>query len=120
MGPSRDRSTADGCDANALILLDWYDPRHGVLTGKVFEYLLSPAPIWVVGGALDSPASRLVREAGRGAGLGRVSERIQEAIRLLAAGKLTVFEPNRAFISGLKGEEEARRVLEVLEQSSKH
>src|SRR5262249_14521593 len=33
-------------DASALVLLDWHDPRQGVLTGKVFEYLISPAPIW--------------------------------------------------------------------------
>jgi glycosyltransferase involved in cell wall biosynthesis len=101
-------------DASALILLDWYDPRHGVLTGKVFEYLLSPAPIWVVGGALDSPASSLVRGTGRGVGLGRSPERIRQAIRELAAGR-TATSRNHALIASLAREQQARRFLTLLE-----
>jgi glycosyltransferase involved in cell wall biosynthesis len=101
-------------DASALILLDWYDPRHGVLTGKVFEYLMSLAPIWVVGGAPDSPAARLATEAGRGVALGRDPERIRVAIRELAAGKGSALEPNRAFIAGLSRGEQAQRLLRLL------
>jgi glycosyltransferase involved in cell wall biosynthesis len=101
-------------DASALILLDWYDPRHGVLTGKVFEYLLSPAPIWVVGGAAKSPAAELVQEARRGMAFGRSPERIRMAIQELAAGKAARPEPNRAFIGGLTRQEQARRLLDLL------
>jgi glycosyltransferase involved in cell wall biosynthesis len=101
-------------DASALVLLDWYDPRHGVLTGKVFEYLMSPAPIWVVGGSRTSPAAKLVREAGRGMALGRDVERIRTAIRELTAGKGPRFEPNQAFIASLARGEQARRLLELL------
>jgi glycosyltransferase involved in cell wall biosynthesis len=101
-------------DASALILLDWYDPRHGVLTGKVFEYLLSPAPIWVVGGAVQSPVAALVRQAGRGVALGRDPERIRFPIRELAAGKAVRLEPNRAFIAGLTRQEQAQRFLQLL------
>ena len=101
-------------DASTLVLLDWYDPRHGVLTGKVFEYLLSPAPIWVVGGATKSPAAELVREAGRGAALGRDPARIRMAIRELAAGRSIRPQPNRAFIAGLARGEQARRFLRLL------
>jgi hypothetical protein len=102
-------------DASALVLLDWFDPRHGVLTGKVFEYLVSPAPIWVVGGALYSPAAALVKEAGRGFALGRDPERIRAAIRELAAGKGPRLEPNRAYISGLTRQAQARRFLQLLD-----
>jgi hypothetical protein len=99
-------------DASALILLDWYDPRHGVLTGKVFEYLRSPAPIWVVGGSLNSPAAALVTKAGRGVALGRDPERIRAAIRDPGTGR--ALEPNRAFITGLTRGEQARRFLRLL------
>ncbi|HKB02730.1 MAG TPA: glycosyltransferase [Gemmataceae bacterium] len=102
-------------DASVLVLLDWYDPRHGVLTGKVFEYLLSPAPIWVVGGARDSPAARLVAEAGRGVALGRDVARIRTAIRDLAAGRGPRLVPNREFIAGLARDVQARRFLRLLE-----
>jgi glycosyltransferase involved in cell wall biosynthesis len=102
-------------DASALVLLDWYDPRHGVLTGKVFEYLLSVAPIWVVGGAPGSPAARLVSEAGRGVALGRDVARIRAAIRELAAGRGSALVPNRKFIAGLARDVRARRFLRLLE-----
>jgi glycosyltransferase involved in cell wall biosynthesis len=105
-------------DASALVLLDWYDPRHGVLTGKVFEYLMSPAPIWVVGGSLNSPAAKLVKEAGRGMALGRDPERIRAAIRELAAGKGPALEPNQAFIAGLSRGEQAKRMLQLLDPHS--
>jgi glycosyltransferase involved in cell wall biosynthesis len=102
-------------DASALILLDWYDPRHGVLTGKLFEYLLSPAPIWVVGGSSESPAARLVGEAARGIAFGRDRERIRAAIQKLVAGEKWETTPNRSFIAKLSREEQARRFLEILE-----
>ena len=102
-------------DASALVLLDWYDPRHGVLTGKVFEYLLSPAPIWVVGGARNSPVARLVSDAGRGVALGRDVARIRTAIRELAPGRGTGPVPNREVIAGLARAVQARRFLRLLE-----
>jgi glycosyltransferase involved in cell wall biosynthesis len=102
-------------DASALILLDWYDQRHGVLTGKLFEYLLAQAPIWVVGGSRGSPAARLVREAGRGIPLGRDRECIRAAIRKLNEGEKCDCMPNLAFIATLSRKEQARRFLEILE-----
>jgi glycosyltransferase involved in cell wall biosynthesis len=104
-------------DASALVLLDWYDPRHGVLTGKVFEYLMSPAPIWVVGGSADSPAARLVGEAGRGVAFGRDAARMRAAIRELADGRRVGHRPNHEFVAGLAREEQARRMLRVLDEA---
>lgn len=104
-------------DASALILLDWYDPRHGVLTGKVFEYLLSPAPIWVTGGAPDSPAARLVTKTGRGVSFGRDVGRIRAAIRELSEGRAGRPTPNRELIAGLAREVQAQRFLDLLEEA---
>ncbi|HEX3150226.1 MAG TPA: glycosyltransferase [Gemmataceae bacterium] len=103
-------------DASALILLDWYDPRHGVLTGKVFEYLLSPAPIWVVGGARQSPTAELVIRAGRGRAFGRDDEQIRAAIRSLAAGQPGKIDANQEFIASLTRGEQARRLLRLIER----
>jgi glycosyltransferase involved in cell wall biosynthesis len=102
-------------DASALVLLDWHDPRQGVLTGKVFEYLLSPATIWVIGGTLGSPLAQFVYDAGRGAAFGKDAERIRQAIRELAAGSAKSLEPNRVMIGGLSRAEQARRFLELIE-----
>ena len=84
-----------------LILLDWRDPRHGVMTGKVFEYLVSPAPIWVIGGTLTSPVAQLVAEAGRGVAFAKDVERIRSAIRGLAEGRGRRCESNREMIASL-------------------
>jgi glycosyltransferase involved in cell wall biosynthesis len=103
-------------DASALILLDWRDPRYGVLTGKVFEYLLSEAPIWVVGGPRRSPVARLVVEAGRGLGLGRNVQSIRAAIRELAAGaRPPAAAPNQPMILELSRNSQALRFLKLLD-----
>jgi len=68
----------------------------------------------VVGGSPDSPAARLVREAGRGIALGRDRELIRTAIQKLVAGKKCATTPNQAFIAKLSREEQARRFLEIL------
>ena len=101
-------------DASALLLLDWRDPRQGVMTGKVFEYLLSPAPIWVVGGATDSPVARLVKEAGRGISLGRDVGRMRGAIQALGSSGNSGQQADRKFIAGLSREAQALRFLELL------
>jgi glycosyltransferase involved in cell wall biosynthesis len=100
-------------DATALVLLDWRDPRAGVLTGKVFEYLMSPAPIWVIGGGAHSPAAELVATADRGLALGRDVDCIRMAIRESDGWSA---EPNRDFIAGLTRERQALRFLGLLEQ----
>lgn len=106
-------------DASALVLLDWRDPRQGVLTGKLFEYLVSEAPIWVIGGAVDSPAARLVKEAGRGVAFGKDVDRIRSAVRELASGHTTPCERNRTLIEGLSRTSQARRFLSVIANAGK-
>ncbi len=101
-------------DASALILLDWHDPRHGVMTGKVFEYLVSPAPIWVVGGTRHSPVARLVMEAGRGMAIGKDVERIRTAIRDLATGRGGRLVANQPMIAGLSRAQQASRFLQAI------
>jgi glycosyltransferase involved in cell wall biosynthesis len=51
-------------DADALLLVDM--KSEGILTGKVFEYLVAGPPILVVGGDAQSSAGALVEECKRG------------------------------------------------------
>ncbi|RMG05813.1 MAG: hypothetical protein D6735_04905 [Acidobacteria bacterium] len=51
-------------DADALLHLDI--PSEGILTGKVFEYLVAGPPILVVGGNAQSSVGALVEECQRG------------------------------------------------------
>ena len=74
-------------DANALLFLEFEAPGvDGILTGKIFEYLASQAPIIGVGVSPSSATGVLVEQAGAGQMLGNDVDRIKRyLIRLLRA-----------------------------------
>ena len=50
-----------------LIFLEWSDPSaNGVLTGKLFEYLISGTPILAIGPSENSCSCKLIKESGTG------------------------------------------------------
>jgi hypothetical protein len=63
---SRQDATAIQDEADLLLLLAWHRPTApGVLTGKVFDYLLTDRPILLLGDAADSELSQLLAQHGR-------------------------------------------------------
>jgi hypothetical protein len=63
---SRPEATALQDEADLLLLLAWHRPMApGVLTGKVFDYLLTDRPILLLGDAADSELSQLLAQHGR-------------------------------------------------------
>jgi glycosyltransferase involved in cell wall biosynthesis len=63
---SRPEATALQDEADLLLLLAWHRPTApGVLTGKVFDYLLTDRPILLLGDAADSELARLLSSHGR-------------------------------------------------------
>jgi glycosyltransferase involved in cell wall biosynthesis len=110
--------------ADALILLDWDYASSGVLTAKVFEYLVAAAPILVIGGSVDSAAAALVQRAGRGEHLGHDEARIARALEALIDGTLRApgsgaggglaGKPDREFIASLSRQRQSLRLLERL------
>ena len=64
---SRDQSIAIQKESDILLLLEWSDESsRGVLTGKLFEYLVSGRPILGVGVHPDSEAGLLIARAQAG------------------------------------------------------
>ncbi len=62
------------CEADALLLLLWDDPRErGVFTGKLFEYIGADRPILVIGCA-DGVAASVIRERGLGVSTSKTSD----------------------------------------------
>jgi hypothetical protein len=101
-------------DATALVHLDFPDPRQGVLSGKIFEYMQSAAPVLVIGGALQSPPLELLAQAGRGIGLGRDPERIATALRWLIDEPTRLnLVPNAAVIAELNRDEQSKRLMQL-------
>src|SRR5690606_1202632 len=70
--------------SDALILLESGDASaNGVLTGKLFEYLLAGRPILSLGSRPGSAIGRLLEECGVGVCAGRDEVRICQEIRTL-------------------------------------
>ncbi len=101
-------------DADALLLVDWHDPSQGVLTGKVFEYFQSSAPIALIGGSVTSPLARLVAQANRGHILGDASHLAE----LLAEPSRFATSANCAFLATLTRSHQSLRMLALFDTSS--
>lgn len=72
---SRAEATALQDEADLLLLLAWHRPTApGVLTGKVFDYLLTERPILLLGDAADSELSQLLSKHGRLVGIDAVED----------------------------------------------
>lgn len=103
-------------DGDALILLDWNDPRQGVLTAKVFEYLRAGPPILLIGPAADSPLIRLVvKQAGRGIHVGDDAQRIRKTLIDLIEDPASIqLARNDQFIVTLTRQRQSARLLECM------
>jgi glycosyltransferase involved in cell wall biosynthesis len=105
-------------DASALLLLDWRDPRQGVMTGKVFEYLSAPGPILTVGGAADSTLAQLIRRTGRGFHLGTDEGRITGALLdLLDRPERLRLTPDLRYLADLTRPVQSLRLLERIRRA---
>jgi len=70
--------------ADMLLHLDWRDENsRGVISGKVYEYLVSGRPILLIGGSTQSDLAKLIWSAHAGYVLGDVPESIREFLRVL-------------------------------------
>lgn len=98
--------------ADALLLLDWNDPSHGVLTTKVFEYAALEAPIVLVGRHAESELSLLLRRAGRGGEAFSDPAVLARHLARLASGEITSPRRDQAFIASLTRTNQSLRLLE--------
>lgn len=108
-------------DADALVFLDWHRPDDGILTSKIFDYLIARAPILAIGAAPESPLGDLIRRSRRGTHLGNSPAAIRETLkRLLNEGADCIEaagEPE--VIAGFTRESQALQLLARLEQTLK-
>jgi glycosyltransferase involved in cell wall biosynthesis len=105
-------------DATALVLLDWHDPRQGVMTGKVFEYLSAPGPILTIGGATDSTLAQMIRRTGRGFHLGADEDRITNVlVDLLDNPAQLHLTPDNRVLGQLTRPVQSLRLLERMRQA---
>ena len=97
--------------ADALLFVDWMDPRaEGVLTGKLFEYLAAARPVLCVGNRRDTEAARLIADCRAGV-VASTGDEIAAALTGLARGELRI-TPDRERIAGYSREAQAITLLE--------
>ena len=103
--------------ADALLLIDWTDPLAGVLTSKLFEYLLPCAPILVVGGETSSEVGEIVGLTGRGWHFGQDRAAIRSALEaLIETGHHEPLARDEAAIDAYSRAHQAARYLDLLEE----
>jgi hypothetical protein len=102
-------------NADALIFLDWNDENEdGVLTGKIFEYMFSGAPILGIGASLNTAAGRLIKESETGVLLGTSVEAIANAIKRLIDGEELEYSPKKEILSQYTRETLANKMLKEI------
>jgi glycosyltransferase involved in cell wall biosynthesis len=100
---------------NALILLDWRDPTKGVVTGKLFEYLIGNSIILVIGGKKGSVIDTIVKKAGRGIHLeGDVKNIAEILINMVNNRDILLSERNEKYIQMFSRKKQALRFLELM------
>lgn len=102
-------------NADALIFLDWNDQnQHGILTGKIFEYMFSGTPILGIGASLETVAGRLIQESGTGILLGNDIEAIASIIKKLLNGEKLEYSPRQEILQQYTREALANKMLEEI------
>lgn len=76
-------------DADLLLFLEYESPGvEGVLTGKLFEYLVAGPAIWAVGVGGEHSAGRIIQDHGRGHAFGNDIEALKNALSLMLSNPL--------------------------------
>ncbi len=103
-------------DADALAIFEWTDPKAGVLTGKLFEFLAAGPPILVVGGPSDGSIASVVHQTGRGEALGSEPERIAQSLRRILGTPRAGFSLESPALRRFERSEQAALVLGAIRE----
>jgi glycosyltransferase involved in cell wall biosynthesis len=100
-------------NADALLFLDWSEKSaEGILTGKLFEYLISGRPIMCVGTRKDTEAAKIIEKCGCGAAVSSVEE-IKAYLGKLLNGSIRI-DPNYSEIESYSRDHQARLLLDAI------
>lgn len=101
--------------STALLFLGYESPEtKGVLTGKLFEYMISGRPIIAVGITEDNLAGSLIRESNTGYVCGNDVGKIKDALGRIIGGEQ--LEPDWEFINQFRRDKLVDRLVEIIEQ----
>ncbi len=112
---SRNDSLKAQFESSLLLFLEWNDSTaSGVLTGKLFEYLVSGVPIIAVGIDNKTTAGELIELAGVGK-TAITSEAIKKILLdFIQSGAFSFYQPNVELIKEYSREKQAKKIIEIV------
>ena len=112
---AREVALKEQAGADLLLLLESGRPEaKGVLTGKIFEYMISGKPILSLGSTEDSAIGEIIAETGVGIACGEDSQKIQFTLLQAVEGKIFHFyKPNIEKISKYSRQNQAAEIIEL-------
>ncbi|MDA3902771.1 MAG: hypothetical protein PF441_04890 [Desulfuromusa sp.] len=115
---TRQKALEEQADADLLLLLESGDEAaKGVLTGKVFEYMVSGKPVLSLGSKQDSAIGQLINETGIGIVCEQDLQRIKKCLfDLLCGGKREYFSPKLDKIKAYGREFQSRELLSMIDR----
>lgn len=117
----RDQSIRIQKSSRALLFLEMNDPvAKGVLTGKLFEYIVSGKPIICVGPTREHETGKLIEKTNTGFVCGLDKELIKKAIVQIFRGKQ--LEPDWGVIEEYRRDRTTAKLLGIIEdmRSKRH
>lgn len=113
---SRDESLAVQKRSTGLLFLENDDPSsRGVLTGKLFEYMVSGTPIVAVGITPEHEAGKVIRRTGTGFVCGMDVHSIKDAVMRTVAGE--AFAPDREKIAEYRRDRLVKKLARIIEEN---
>lgn len=112
---SRDVAIAKQADADILLLLESGKPEaKGVLTGKIFEYMVSGKPILSLGSTEDSSIGKIIADSGVGVICENNIEKIESVLMRVIDGKFSdIYDPKIESIAKYERKTQSLKLLKL-------
>lgn len=93
-----------------------FGSTRGVVSGKVFEYLISGAEIMAVGVTDDMLVAEMIEHARAGSSYGQDAERIKERLRRALHGEIARMEPDMSYLDQFRRSVQAKVLINAIER----
>ncbi len=114
---SRQESLRIQKESDLLLFLEWNDPSaKGVLTGKLFEYMVSGVPIMSVGITEDNSAGELIKKSGTGELFIDKNSIMETLKRIYESKKIEFYKPDIDIIKRYSKPYQVDRLIKIMEQ----
>ncbi len=113
---SREQSLKIQKESDLLLFLEWNDPSaKGVLTGKLFEYLVSGTPILALGISKENAAGEVIEKTQTGKLFLEKEELKKELLKIFLEKRIEFYNPNLKEIEKFSREKQVEKLIEILE-----